>query len=46
MAWLFLAAFLGVTGTMAVIAVIVAVQRFRERRTKSAASRGLWPPHP
>jgi hypothetical protein len=45
MAWLLLAAFLGITGTLTVIAAIVAVQRFRERRAKNTASRSSWPPH-
>jgi len=35
MAWLFVAAFLGVIGTLAVIAAIAVVQRFRERRAKN-----------
>jgi hypothetical protein len=43
MAWLFLAAFLGVVGTLAVIAAFGAVQRYRERRAKNNASQSLWP---
>jgi hypothetical protein len=39
MAWLILAAFLGVMGTLAVIGAFGAVQRYRERRAKNNASR-------
>jgi hypothetical protein len=44
MAWLFLAAFLGVAGTLAVIGAFAAVQRIKVRRTKGTASRSPWPP--
>ena len=39
MAWLILAAFLGVMGTLAVIGAFGAIQRYRERRAKNNASR-------
>ena len=44
MAWLFLAAFLGVMGTLAVVGAFVAMQRYQERRAKNTASRSTWPP--
>ena len=43
MAWLFLAAVLSVTGTLAVTAAIAAVQGFRERRARSMAPESTRP---
>ena len=44
MAWLFLAAFLGVMGTLAVVGAFAAMQRYKERRAKHTASRSPSPP--